>query len=157
MWRGAYRDDAVMAICRRKRGTVGQMALAWSPSAGSRLCGVSSSTNSRDLSYGKAARPNGCREKGLRIQVSAYLGLVAQAVGAVDPDVLCKTFASLVKSHVLGELFSVRSVCCQKLGHGYQRMLTLEELDTMVDSPTPACGRGSVRRCSRIGEEAGSP
>lgn len=34
----------------------------------------------------------------------AYLGLVAQAVGAIDPDVLSQNFAFLVKLHVLGQL-----------------------------------------------------
>ena len=31
--------------------------------------------------------------------------------------------------------------CAMKVGEWGERMLTLEELDTMVDSPTPACRR----------------
>lgn len=41
----------------------------------------------------------------------AYLGLVAQSVGAIDPDVLCETFAFLVEFHVFRELLTVLSVC----------------------------------------------
>jgi hypothetical protein len=41
---------------------------------------------------------------------SAYLGLVAQSVGAVNPDVLCETFALLVEFHILCELLTVLSV-----------------------------------------------
>jgi hypothetical protein len=42
--------------------------------------------------------------------VSAHLGLVAQSVGAIDPDVLCETFAFLVEFHVFLELSTVLSV-----------------------------------------------
>jgi hypothetical protein len=82
-------------------------------------------------------------EKLLRLLASAYLGLVAQSVAAVNPDVLGETFALLVKFHVLCELFTVESACgddCRDCA-----MLTLEELDTMVDSPTPAYPILSVR------------
>lgn len=36
--------------------------------------------------------------------VVTYLGLVAQTVAAVNPDVLSEDFAFLVKFHVLGQL-----------------------------------------------------
>ena len=42
---------------------------------------------------------------------SAYLCLVAQSVCAIDPDVLCETFALLVEFHVFRELLTVLSVC----------------------------------------------
>jgi hypothetical protein len=45
---------------------------------------------------------------------SAYLGLVAQSVGAIDPDVLCETFAFLVEFHVFRELLTVLSVCDER-------------------------------------------
>jgi hypothetical protein len=34
----------------------------------------------------------------------AYLCLVAQAVGTIDPDVLCENLALLVQLHVFGQL-----------------------------------------------------
>jgi hypothetical protein len=70
--------------------------------------------------------------------VQAYLGLVAQYVGAIDPDVLCETFAFLVEFHVFRELLTVLSVCDVRSADIFRRILTLEEFDTMVDSPTPA-------------------
>jgi hypothetical protein len=45
---------------------------------------------------------------------SAYLGLVAQSVGAINPDVLCETFAFLVEFHVFRELLTVLSVCDER-------------------------------------------
>ena len=50
----------------------------------------------------------------LRCWASAYLGLVAQSVGAIDPDVLCETFALLVEFHVFRELLTVLSVCDER-------------------------------------------
>ena len=113
--------------------------------------------NRRDLVVREGCEAERVQRKGLRIEVSAYLGLVAQAVAAIDPDVLCQTFASLVEFHVLGKLWSGWSVWCCHFGDGCQRMLTLDELDTMVDSPTPACRRESVRQCKCVGQDAGSP
>ena len=46
---------------------------------------------------------------------SAYLGFVAQSVGAIDPDVLCETFAFLVELHVFRELLTVLSVCDEEI------------------------------------------
>jgi hypothetical protein len=46
----------------------------------------------------------------VEMSASAYLGLVAQSVGAIDPDVLCETFALLVEFHVFRELLTVLSV-----------------------------------------------
>jgi hypothetical protein len=76
---------------------------------------------------------------------SAYLGLVAQSVRAIDPDVLCETFAPLVEFHVFRELLTVLSVCDERPADIFRRILTLEAFDTMVDSPSPAYQSTSVR------------
>ena len=62
---------------------------------------------------------------------AAYLCLVAQAVGAINPDIFGENVASLVKFHVLGQLGEmVRLRSSIAMGGG----LTLEALDTMLDS-----------------------
>lgn len=44
----------------------------------------------------------------------AYLGLGAHVTGSVDPDVLSLNLASLVKGHVLAELFVVGTISTEK-------------------------------------------
>lgn len=77
----------------------------------------------------------------------AYLCLVTQAVCAVDPDVLSKNFAALIQLHVLRQLERslVLSQGAETTGQDRQvKTLTLEALETTVDSPTPAACAESV-------------
>jgi hypothetical protein len=112
----AYRDDAVIAICRQKRTHGGAMALVLAPSTGAPPRGIRAAPNPPETvlrrlhgrSGGGAAPPHG------GVLASAYLGLVAQSVGAIDPDVLCETFAFLVEFHVFRELLTVLSVCDER-------------------------------------------
>jgi hypothetical protein len=56
------------------------------------------------------------------MSASAHLGLVAQSVGAIDPDVLCETFAFLIEFHVfrkLSTVLSVRKEICGYVFAGY--------------------------------------
>jgi hypothetical protein len=69
-------------------------------------------TRPRQSSEGCKADRVGGRNVG--VLASAYLGLVAQSVGAIDPDVLCETFAFLVEFHVFRELLTVLSVCDER-------------------------------------------
>lgn len=38
----------------------------------------------------------------IHLESLSHLGLVAQAIGAINPDVFCDDIASLVKCHILG-------------------------------------------------------
>jgi hypothetical protein len=58
----------------------------------------------------------------MRVRVAddghAYLGLVAEAVGAIDPDVLSQNLAFLVKLHVLGQLAVTLATTSVRRGKG---------------------------------------
>jgi hypothetical protein len=140
----AYRDDAVIAICRQKGAHGG--CWSWPLVQVHRRVG----SDRRDsVPEGKKADRVGAKIVEM-LGVQAYLGLVAQSVGAIDPDVLCETFAFLVEFHVFRELLTVLSVCDVRSADIFRRILTLEEFDTMVDSPTPAYQSPSVRACSSV-------
>jgi hypothetical protein len=109
----AYRDDAVIAICRQKRTHGGATALVLAPSTGAPPRGIRAAPNPPETVLRRLqGRSGGGRNVG--VLASAYLGLVAQSVGAIDPDVLCETFAFLVEFHVFRELLTVLSVCDER-------------------------------------------
>jgi hypothetical protein len=77
---------------------------AWGPS----------STNPPETAFREGCKANRVGGKTVGMLASAYLGLVAQSVGAIDPDVLCETFALLVEFHVFRKLLTVLSVCDER-------------------------------------------
>jgi hypothetical protein len=146
----AYHDDAVMTICRRKGAHAeGGQGLVLAPRTGSPPRGIRQAPAAETM-FRKAGRPIVWGRKSLRCWAPAYLGLVAQSVGAIDPDVLCKTFALLVEFHVFCELLTVLSVCDERSVDIFCTILTLAEFEIMVDSPSPAYQSASVRPCRSV-------
>lgn len=74
-------------------------------------------------------------------EICAYLCLISEAVRAIDPDVLGQDLASLVQLHVLGQLQRKSALSrerIRRIAPSPAVALTLEALETIVDSPTPA-------------------
>lgn len=98
------------------------MTLVLAPSTGGAPPrGDPSQRQPNETSAPKAARPIGWG-RNVGMSASAHLGLVAQSVGAIDPDVLCETFAFLIEFHVFRELstvLSVRGEICGYVFAGY--------------------------------------
>jgi hypothetical protein len=80
----------------------------------------------------------------------AYLGLVAQAVAAVDPDVLGETFTSLVKGHVLGELCALESAgATGRRGPGDAHIVRVGHDGRVTDSRLPKCVSTALQHLGR--------
>lgn len=80
----------------------------------------------------------------------AYLGLVAQAVGAVNPDVLGETFASLVQVHVLGELCALESAgATGGRGPRNAHIVRVGHDGRFTDSRLPKCVSTALQRLWR--------
>ena len=107
------------------------------------------SVDNVDGAVGEIDTPRNQRKK--RDLDVAYLCLISQAIGSINPDIFSEDLALLVQFHVFFQLKKIESAGKwhargrRRIAQlSQERGLTLAALEMMVDSPSPGCDKELV-------------